>query len=45
LNNSFYGVLSQAQQYVNMYSRLLRDLEDSYKTALSLSVEEKNIYN
>ena len=45
LNNSFYGFLSQAQQYANMYSRVLRDLEDSYNTALSLSLEEKNIYN
>ncbi|MDC3051504.1 hypothetical protein OA331_04180 [Bacteroidota bacterium] len=42
LSNSFYGAISQAQQYVNMYSRLLRDLEDSYKTALSLSKEERN---
>ena len=42
LGNSFYGAISQAQQYVNMYSRLLRDLEDSYKTALSLSKEERD---
>ena len=42
LDNKFYGAISQAQQYANMYSRLLRDLEDSYKTALSLSKEEKN---
>ncbi|MFL2598080.1 MAG: hypothetical protein ACJ0P4_09375 [Flavobacteriaceae bacterium] len=42
LDNTFYGAISQAQQYANMYSRLLRDLEDSYKTALSLSKEEKN---
>jgi hypothetical protein len=41
LSNSFYGLMSQAQQYVNMYSRLLRDIEESYKTVYSLSREEK----
>ncbi len=40
LSNDFYGLLSQAQYYANMYMRLLNDIKKSYETANSLSVEE-----
>ena len=40
LSNDFYGLLSQAQYYSNMYMRLLSDIKKSYETAKSLSVEE-----
>ena len=43
LSNSFYGLLSQALQYVKMYSRLLKDIEKSYKTVYSLSKREKSL--
>ena len=39
-SNDFYGLLSQAQNYSNMYMRLLNDIKKSYETAKSLSVEE-----
>ena len=39
-SNSFYGLISQAQQYVNMYMRQLKDLEENYKTVYALSKEE-----
>ncbi len=39
-SNEFYGLLSQAQNYSNMYMRLLNDIKKSYETAKSLSVEE-----
>tara|TARA_B100001094_G_scaffold252271_1_gene250251 strand:+ start:1777 stop:2523 length:747 start_codon:yes stop_codon:yes gene_type:complete len=40
LSNEFYGLLSQAQNYSNMYMRLLSDIKKSYDTAKSLSIEE-----
>ena len=40
LSNDFYGLLSQAQNYSNMYMRLLNDIKKSYETAKSLSIEE-----
>jgi len=40
LSSDFYGLLSQAQYYSNMYMRLLSDIKKSYETAKSLSVEE-----
>ena len=40
LSNDFYGMLSQAQYYANMYMRQLNDIKKSYETANSLSVEE-----
>ena len=40
LSNDFYGLLSQAQNYSNMYMRLLSDIKKSYDTAKSLSIEE-----
>ena len=40
LSNGFYGLLSQAQNYSNMYMRLLNDIKKSYETARSLSIEE-----
>ena len=39
-SNSFYGLISQAQQYVNMYMRQLKDIEVNYKTVYALSKEE-----
>lgn len=38
-SNDFYGLLSQAQNYSNMYMRLLNDIKKSYETAKSLSIE------
>ena len=40
LSNDFYGMMSQAQYYANMYMRLLNDIKKSYSTAKSLSTEE-----
>jgi hypothetical protein len=40
MSSNFYGLLSQAQYYSNMYMRLLSDIKKSYETAKSLSVEE-----
>tara|TARA_B100001113_G_scaffold350114_1_gene346672 strand:+ start:232 stop:942 length:711 start_codon:yes stop_codon:yes gene_type:complete len=40
LSNDFYGMMSQAQYYANMYMRLLNDIKKSYSTAKSLSIEE-----
>ena len=40
LSSDFYGLLSQAQYYSNMYMRLLSDIKKSYETAKSLSIEE-----
>ena len=40
LSNDFYGLLSQAQYYANMYMRQLNDIKKSYENAYSLSVEE-----
>tara|TARA_B100000945_G_C20225344_1_gene522580 strand:- start:11 stop:727 length:717 start_codon:yes stop_codon:yes gene_type:complete len=42
-SNSFYGLLSQANLYSNMYTRQLKDIEKSYSTALALTKNE--IYN
>tara|TARA_B100000767_G_scaffold120321_1_gene114691 strand:+ start:237 stop:965 length:729 start_codon:yes stop_codon:yes gene_type:complete len=39
-SNSFYGLISQSQQYVNMYMRQLKDIEENYKTIYALSKEE-----
>ncbi|MBT4660876.1 MAG: hypothetical protein HOI72_03365 [Candidatus Marinimicrobia bacterium] len=40
MSNAFYGLLSQANLYGNMYTRQLKDIEQSYLTALSLSKNE-----
>ena len=40
LSDDFYGLLSQAQYYANMYMRQLNDIKNSYENAYSLSVEE-----
>ena len=40
MSSDFYGLLSQAKYYSNMYVRLLSDIKKSYETAKSLSVEE-----
>ena len=40
MSNSFYGFLSQANLYGNMYTRQLKDIEKSYLTALSLTKNE-----
>jgi len=40
LSNDFYGLMSQAQYYANMYMRQLNDIKKSYSTAKSLSTEE-----
>ena len=42
MSNSFYGLLSQASLYGNMYTRQLKDNEDSYITAISLTKNEIN---
>ena len=39
-SNEFYGLLSQANLYGNMYTRQLKDIEKSYLTALSLTKNE-----
>jgi len=40
MSNDFYGLLSQAKFYGNLYTRLLKDIEKSYLTALSLAKNE-----
>ena len=40
LSDDFYGLLSQAQYYANMYMRQLNDIKKTYENAYSLSVEE-----
>ena len=40
VSNAFYGLLSQANLYGNMYTRQLKDIEKSYITALSLAKNE-----
>ena len=40
LSNDFYGEMSLAQNYANMYMRLLKDIQKSYESANSLSIEE-----
>ena len=43
LSNQFYGLLSQAKLYSNMYTRQLSDILNSYKEVLILSeIEIKN---
>ena len=43
LSNQFYGLLSQAKLYSNMYKRQLSDILNSYKEVLILSeLEIKN---
>ena len=32
-SNDFYGLLSRAKQWGNMYIRLLNDIEENYKQA------------
>ena len=39
-SDKFYGLLSQAKLYSNMYKRLLRDIQESYKMAISLAKQE-----
>ena len=40
LSSEFYGDISLAQNYANMYMRLLKDIQKSYESANSLSKEE-----
>ena len=40
LSDEFYGILSQAKLYSNMYKRLLNDVLNSYKETLLLSRSE-----
>ena len=40
LSNEFYGNISLAQNYADMYMRLLKDIQKSYESANSLSKEE-----
>ena len=40
LSSEFYGNISLAQNYANMYMRLLKDIQKSYESAKSLSKEE-----
>ena len=40
MSNAFYGLLSQANLYGNMYTRQLKDIEKSYINALSLAKNE-----
>ena len=40
MSNDFYGLLSQAKFYGNLYTRLLKDIEKSYLAALSLAKNE-----
>lgn len=40
MSNAFYGLLSQANLYGNMYTRQLKDIEKSYITALSFAKNE-----
>ena len=40
MSNDFYGLLSQANLYGNMYTRQLKDIEKSYLTALALAKNE-----
>lgn len=39
-SNSFYGLLSQAKLYSNMYKRLLNDILNSYQETLLLCKQE-----
>ena len=40
MSSEFYGDISLAQYYANMYMRLLKDIQKSYESANSLSKEE-----
>lgn len=40
MSSEFYGDISLAQNYANMYMRLLKDIQKSYESANSLSKEE-----
>jgi hypothetical protein len=40
MSDEFYGILSQAKLYSNMYKRLLNDVLNSYKETLLLSKSE-----
>jgi hypothetical protein len=42
ISDEFYGILSQAKLYSNMYKRLLNDVYNSYKETLLLSKSELN---
>ena len=42
LSDEFYGILSQAKLYLNMYKRLLNDVCNSCKETLLLSKSELN---
>ena len=42
-SNSFYGLLSQAKLYSNMYKRLLNDILNSYEETLLLCRQEIEI--
>ncbi len=39
-SNSFYGLISQAKLYLNMYTRQLKDIEKEYESSLELSRQE-----
>ena len=43
-SNSFYGLLSQAKLYSNMYRRLLNDILNSYEETLLLCKQEIDIF-
>ena len=40
MSDEFYGILSQAKLYSNMYKRLLNDVLNSYQETLLLSKSE-----
>jgi RNAse (barnase) inhibitor barstar len=42
-SNDFYGILSQAKLYSNMYQRQLKDLYDIYIEAIQLVNKELKI--
>lgn len=42
-SNTFYGLISQAKLYLNMYTRQLKDIEKEYESALELSKQEVHI--
>lgn len=39
-SNEFYGLISQAKLYLNMYTRQLKDIQKEYESALELSRQE-----
>ena len=43
LSNEFYGLISQAKLYLNMYTRQLKDIQKEYESALELSRQEVSL--